>query len=192
VESNASIVVTLPDWIHEVVSSFSSPLASDEERMELVILLARENAERGGGPFGAAVFLDTHLVAVGVNRVLESGFSIAHAEILALTSAQQKLGTTRGALSGNLSLYASTEPCCQCFGAIVWSGVSRLVCGAATADAEAVGFDEGPKPDAWQRALEARGISVVCGVRKAEAKTVLDDYVRRGGIIYGLRHPTLP
>lgn len=188
----SSLVVALPGWIDDVVAAFPAPFASSEQRMALVIALARENVERGGGPFGAAVFSGSRLIAAGVNRVLETGLSIAHAEILALMSAQQKIGTIAGSLSGSLALVTSTEPCCQCFGAIVWSGVSELVCGATTADAEAVGFDEGPKPDAWPEVLEARGIGVVREVRRAEAQSVLDEYARRGGIIYGLRHPTLP
>jgi hypothetical protein len=60
-----------------------------------------------------------------------------------------------------------------------------LVCAATTADAEAVGFDEGPKPDAWVTVLESRGIAVTRGLLRAEAKRVLDDYAARGGPIYG-------
>lgn len=187
----SSLVLTLPGWIDDVVASFSPPVTS-EQRMELVIGLARENVQRGGGPFGAAVFAGSRLVAAGVNRVLESGYSIAHAEILALTLAQQRLGTTAGSLSGPISLFTSTEPCCQCFGAIVWSGITELVCGATTADAEAVGFDEGPKPDAWPEVLQGRGIAVQREVQRALSRSVLEEYARRGGIIYGLRHPTLP
>jgi tRNA(Arg) A34 adenosine deaminase TadA len=188
-----ALVLTLPIWIDEVVARFPAELESDEQRMELTIALSRENAARGGGPFGAAVFAGNALLAAGVNCVLSSGFSIAHAEIVALMAAQQTLA---GAAAGSaapaaLALYASTEPCCQCFGAIVWSGVSRLVCGAVTADAEAIGFDEGPKPDAWQDKLAVRGINVRCNVLGAEAKAVLDGYARAGGVIYGsgLRAP---
>jgi len=189
---DSSLIITLPTWIDEIVAAFPAALSGNDERMALAIALARANVERGGGPFGAAVFSGSRLVAAGVNRVLESGLSIAHAEILALISAQQKLGTSAGSLSGSVTLVTSTEPCCQCFGAIVWSGISELVCSATTEDAEAVGFDEGPKPDAWQQVLEARGIGVACGIRRAEAKSVLDEYARKGGIIYGLRHPALP
>jgi len=186
------LVLSLPGWIDDVVARFPAALGDSDQRMALAIALARANVERGGGPFGAAVFTGSRLIAAGVNRVLESGFSIAHAEILALTSAQQKIGTTAGAFSGSVSLVTSTEPCCQCFGAIVWSGITELVCGATTADAEAVGFDEGPKPEAWPEVLEARGIGVQRDVRRAEARSVLEDYARRGGVIYGLRHPVLP
>ncbi len=176
-----SVTFALPHWIDELVASFPRPLDSDEARMELAIALSRENVERAGGPFGAAVFAGDMLVAAGINSVLSSGFSIAHAEIIALISAQH------AAAPPPFALYASTEPCCQCFGAIVWSGVTRLVYGATTADAEAVGFDEGPKPDAWEDELERRGISVRRGVRSTEAKTVLEEYARRGGVIYGGR-----
>jgi tRNA(Arg) A34 adenosine deaminase TadA len=70
---------------------------------------------------------------------------------------------------------------------VVWSGVTRLVCGAVTSDAEAVGFDEGPKPEAWPATLEKRGIAVRLGVCRDEAREVLEEYKRRGGTIYGLR-----
>lgn len=184
-----SLTVILPPWIDEVVARFPAELTADEQKMGLAIALARENVEEGGGPFGAAVFAGNTLIAAGVNCVLSTGFSIAHAEIVALTSAQQLISA---ATPAPLSLYASSEPCCQCFGAIVWSGVSRLVCGATTADAEAIGFDEGPKPDAWQAKLELRGIAVRCGVGGAEAKAVLEEYARRGGVIYGSRRPASP
>src|SRR4029077_2948675 len=104
------------------------------------------------------------------NLVLDTGLSIAHAEIVAMMSAQRVIRASRaaGVWQGDLGqgvtcLAASTEPCCQCFGAFVWSGIQRLICGANTADAEAIGFDEGPKPAAWVRELEARGVSVVEG-----------------------------
>ncbi len=102
----------------------------------------RENVARGGGPFGGTVFAEDRLLAAGVNLVLGSGFSIAHAEIVALMRAQAALG--EASLSPPpLTLFASTEPCCQCFGALVWAGVRRLVCGATTADAEGRWFRRG-------------------------------------------------
>jgi tRNA(Arg) A34 adenosine deaminase TadA len=176
--------ISIPTWLDETVAACSGGFASDEARMRLAIRLSYENVERGGGPFGAAVFAGDELVAAGVNRVLDCGLSIAHAEIVALMRAQtERPGQPRA----NWTLYTSTEPCCQCFGALVWSGVTRLVCGAVTSDAEAVGFDEGPKPDAWPERLEERGIGVTLEVCRYEAAKVLAEYKRRGGTIYGLR-----
>lgn len=197
-----SLVITVPGWIDEVVASFPAALDGDDGRMELVVALSRQNVERGGGPFAAAVFAGPRLVAAGVNRVLASGFSIAHAEIVALMRAERIIAAARsapapgapvpasGAWPSPFTLVVSTEPCCQCFGALIWAGVERLVCGAASADAEAAGFDEGPKPPGWQQVLEARGISVTRGLRRAEAAAVLRRYAEMGGTIYGMRSPT--
>ena len=191
------LVVTVPGWVDEVVSEFSGPLETDEDRMGLAIALSRHNIERGGGPFGAVVFLGERLVGAGVNRVVDTGFSIAHAEIVAMMRAQQVLASSASrpdptGEAPRYSLVTTTDPCCQCFGALVWSGIEHLVCGATTDDAEAIGFDEGPKPDGWVHTLESRGISVTQGVRRDEARAVLDDYVRHGGTIYGMRHPAAP
>jgi tRNA(Arg) A34 adenosine deaminase TadA len=157
--------------------------------MALAIDLAAENARRGsGGPFGAAVFerRSGRLVAAGVNRVVAAGLSCAHAEMIAISLAQRVRGTYDLAAPGRppLELVSSSEPCAMCFGAIPWSGVTRLVCGARASDAEAIGFDEGPKPRAWVRALEARGIAVVRDVRRKEAVAVLRAYGEASGEIY--------
>ncbi len=68
------------------------------------------------------------------------------------------------------------EPCCQCLGALVWSGVSSVVCGAHSEDAQAVGFDEGPRPLNWEQELVQRGISVQREVLRLEAIDVLQSY----------------
>ena len=183
--TESAIVLAVPSWIDDVAASFEGALVTEEGRMALTIALSRHNVERGGGPFGATVFLGSRLVAAGVNLVLDSGLTIAHAEIVAMMRAQRALADSRDQAGGLYSLVASTEPCCQCFGALVWSGIRHLTCGANTADAEAIGFDEGPKPDAWVRALEARGITVTQGVQREEARAVLGEYARRGGVIYG-------
>jgi len=132
----------------------------------------------------------------GIQFPEESGLSLAHGEIVALLRAQNlahelERASATPPLTGPLTLVTSTEPCCQCFGAIVWSGVDRLVCGATTADAESIGFDEGPKPEFWPDVLEQRGITVELNVRRNEARAVLEEYRRRGGPIYGLRHPSI-
>jgi tRNA(Arg) A34 adenosine deaminase TadA len=84
-------------------------------------------------------------------------------------------------------LVTSTEPCAMCYGAVPWSGVRRLVCGAREADAKAVGFDEGEKPAHWIGALETRGIDVVRDVLREDAAAVLRHYVEIGGVIYNGR-----
>ena len=62
-----------------------------------------------------------------------------------------------------------------------------LVCGATDEDARAIGFDEGERPSTWQEALESRGIEVLTGVRRAQARDVFQQYVDAGGEIYNSR-----
>lgn len=179
--------VMLPEWF-ESQATKPGTIPAIEERMEFVIGLARANIRhRTGGPFGAAVFdAAGNLVSAGVNLVETANCSILHAEMVAIALAQSALG--RYDLSdGNRLAYelvTAAEPCAMCFGAVPWSGVSRLVCGARDADARAIGFDEGPKMAQWQEALAERGIAVVRDVLRKEATAVLHDYRAAGGIIY--------
>lgn len=75
----------------------------------------------------------------------------------------------------------------MCLGAIPWSGIKSLVCGARDEDARSIGFDEGDKPDNWTQNLQSRSISVKQDILRDEAKAVLQQYVDAGGIIYNGR-----
>lgn len=179
--------VTCPDWVREVVGADKGYLSS-EAMMGVAIRLARENVVRGsGGPFGAAVFeADSgRLLAVGVNCVVGSQNSVLHAEILALMLAEKRVGShTLSCVAGGCVLATSCEPCAMCLGAILWSGVSRLVCGATRGDAQRIGFDEGPVFDASYAYLEERGIAVARGVLREDARSVLESYAANAGAIY--------
>ncbi|NTV92135.1 MAG: nucleoside deaminase [Chlorobiaceae bacterium] len=181
--------IILPQKIREFIECVPQTFISTEERMRFTIELARLNTiGKTGGPFGAAVF-ESHsgkLVAAGVNVVVKNSCSHAHAEMVALFLAQQKLSTydLGGSALPCHELVSSCEPCAMCFGALIWSGVKKLVFGASGKTAEAAGFDEGPKPHLWIRALEQRGIEVTGNVCSKEADAVLDNYVASGGLIY--------
>lgn len=185
--------INLPPWLDSFSVDEQQRFTAPAERMTWVIELARRNVLEGsGGPFAAAVFaLDSHRpVAVGVNLVAFTGLSACHAEVLALSLAQQSLGTfDLGAprLPG-YELVCSCEPCLMCLGAVLWSGVRRLLCAARDEDAHAVGFDEGPKPQDWQRALQQRGIDVVRDLLREESRAVLALYRQRGGMLYNPTH----
>lgn len=181
-----------PAWLSACIELASSSFASIESRMRLVIGFSRMNIEHGtGGPFGAAVFDADRgtLIAAGVNRVLPLNSSSAHAEMLALACAQAKLGSFDLGAAGlpRCELVTSCEPCAMCFGAIPWSGVRRVVCGATSLDAQRIGFDEGPRHPDWVAELEKRGIDVQCGVCCDAAAKVLADYQAGNGLIYNGR-----
>lgn len=186
------VTLELPDWVEELVSDPGRTYPTEEDRMRLVVELSRLNVERGtGGPFGAAIFeRETgRLLAPGMNLVVPSGCSVAHAEMVAIMIAQRVVGDFDLGGEGKpaYELYASTEPCAMCFGATPWSGVRSLLCGARDEDARAVGFDEGAKLPDWAEALEARGISVKRDVLREEAASVLRHYANSGGEIYNAR-----
>jgi len=184
VSSVQEVTWRMPAWIARELD-LDTPLDGDDAKMAFTVALARRNIEHGGGPFGAAIVdaVTGLVLAVGANWVVEQRSSLLHAEIAAIAFAQARLGS-HSLASGNYELFASSEPCVQCLGATVWSGARRLVCGASTGDAEAIGFDEGPRRDDWVAELERRGIQVVLGVRQADARAVLLAYQARGGAIY--------
>lgn len=178
----------LPRWLEERQQELAATaFTTDAAKMAAVIALAGENVRRGtGGPFGAAVFdcASGRCVAAGVNVVVASRCSHLHAEVVALARAQQALQTHDLATAGGFALFTSVEPCVMCLGATLWSGIVRLVCGATGADAEALGFDEGPKPADWPEALRRRGIRVRQNLLRAQAGAVLRTYAASGGAIY--------
>jgi len=189
---HSTISITPPDWLVDLVNQPLPPIPEPEERMQLAIELSRRNIEHGsGGPFGAAVFdLTTYqLVGAGVNRVIPSGLSIAHAEIMAISDAQLQLGTFNlgDSGAGRFELATSCEPCAMCFGAIPWSGISSLLCGATDHDARNIGFDEGPRHPQWIEELERRDISVRTRICHDTARQVLLDYAEGSGVIYNGR-----
>ena len=182
----------LPAWVPDYLARQPTTFPTIEHRMELVIALARKNSGQcTGGPFGAAVFsTTTHtLIAAGVNVVIPTCCSVAHAEMVTLMLAQQKVGSHDLGAPGLSSheLVTSCEPCAMCLGAICWSGIRRLVCGARGSDAEAIGFDEGPKPQNWISTLTERGITVTTDIARPQATQVLKNYVEQGGEVYNSR-----
>ncbi len=186
------VVLRLPDWVEDMLADRGRLYPTAEDRMRLAIELSRHNIlHETGGPFGAAIFdRETgELLAPGVNLVVGSGCSVAHAEMMAIMVAQSVIGNFDLGAEGRppYELVASTEPCAMCLGATPWSGVRGLVCGARDEDARAVGFDEGAKMSDWVPALERRGITVVRDVLREEAASVLREYAEGGGEIYNAR-----
>ncbi len=72
----------------------------------------------------------------------------------------------------------------MCLGAILWSGVGRVVCGATKDDASRIGFDEGPVYESSYNYLIDRGIEIKRGLMREEAVKAFDLYKEKGGVIY--------
>ena len=113
---------------------------TSDELMQRALEWAAANATSGrGGPFAALVVRDGHIIAEGENLVTSTGDPTAHAEIVAIRRACQKLG--RFQLSG-CELYTSCEPCPMCLGAIYWARPTTIFYSGTHHDAAAAGFDD--------------------------------------------------
>jgi tRNA(Arg) A34 adenosine deaminase TadA len=182
------VVVEYPEWVRDIID-WDRPLRDDHERMRLAIRLARENvARRTGGPFGAIIVeRDTgRLVGAGMNCVVRLNNCALHGEVVAIMMAQQRVGSYTLAAPGMAAheLVTSCEPCAMCLGAALWSGVRRIVLGAAREDASRLQFDEGPVFPESYAYLQSRGIEVTRDVLRADARAVLEQYRASGGPIY--------
>jgi tRNA(Arg) A34 adenosine deaminase TadA len=187
-----SFSATLPEWLTSDLAALPETLPTLEDRMDLVNELADRNWRAGnGGPFAAIVVeADSgRLVAAGVNVVLSSGLSSAHAEVTTLSLAQTALGRwDLGADGADLQLVVNWRPCVMCYGATMWSGVRSLVVAGDGPELEELsGFDEGPMVDDWAAQFEARGIAVTVGVRREEAIAVFRAYGDSDPLVYNAR-----
>ncbi len=111
-----------------------------EDYMRRAIELSRERMRAGeGGPFGAVVVLDGEIIGEGWNEVTSTNDPTAHAEIVAIRSACERIGDF--SLEGAF-IYTSCEPCPMCLAAIYWARISRIYYANTAADASEIGFDD--------------------------------------------------
>jgi tRNA(adenine34) deaminase len=143
----------------------------DERGMDAALIEARRCLEWGDVPVGAAVFRGDELLAAAGNERERRGDPTAHAEILALRSAAERVGTWR---LEECRLYVTLEPCAMCAGALVLARVERLVYGAADPKA---GF-AGSVGDLVRHDTLNHRVDVTTGVRERECSELLRDFFR--------------
>lgn len=112
---------------------------TNDELMREAIRLSIENVANGGGPFGAVIARNGEIIATGVNRVTANNDPTAHAEVSAIRSASQRLGTFN---LSDCEIFTSCEPCPMCLGAIYWARLKKVYYANTKADAKAIGFDD--------------------------------------------------
>jgi guanine deaminase len=113
----------------------------DEYFMRRAITLAQNGMDsNAGGPFGAVVVdWKGEIIGEGNNRVTSTNDPTAHAEVVAIREACQKLNSFQ--LEG-CAIYTSCEPCPMCLGAIYWARPARILFACTREDAARVGFDD--------------------------------------------------
>jgi len=105
--------------------------------MREAIALARANVAAGGRPFGAVLVRDGEVLARAANRIHETNDPTAHAELLAIRDAAQRVGSPR--LDGAV-VYASGHPCPMCLAAMHLCGVARAYYAYSNEDGEPFGL----------------------------------------------------
>jgi len=101
---------------------------SDDDYMQMAYAEAQAAYDEDEIPVGAVVVCDGRVIASAHNQTERLGDTTAHAEMLALTAAEDELGSK---YLDECTLYVTLEPCIMCAGAIGWAQVRRLVYGAA-------------------------------------------------------------
>ncbi len=101
--------------------------SEDQTYMRRALALAAQAAAAGEVPVGAVLVRDGEVIGEGWNRPISGCDPTAHAEVIALRDAAQRVGNYR--LPGS-TLYVTIEPCTMCAGALVHARVARVVYGA--------------------------------------------------------------
>ncbi len=109
------------------MNKVSKQMKSDEYYMKLALQEAEKAFNIEEVPIGAIVVMQDKIIAKGHNQVELLNDCTAHAEILALTTAFQHLGSK---YLPDATLYVTVEPCLMCSGALYWSKIGRIVFGA--------------------------------------------------------------
>lgn len=144
---------------------------TDQQFMRFALNRALEARQRGEVPVGAIVVIDGEIQGEGFNQPIDTCDPTAHAEIVAMRQAAQRVGNYR--LVGS-TVYVTIEPCQMCVGAMIHARVARLVYGApeprAGAIESAMRAHEHP---ALNHRIEATG-----GVLEQDCREVLQAFFR--------------
>jgi tRNA(adenine34) deaminase len=103
-------------------------IMTDEYFMEMALKQAQLAYENDEVPVGAVVVMNDKIIARGYNQVEKLNDPTAHAEIIALTSAFNYLGSK---YLPDATIYITVEPCLMCAGALYWSKIGRVAYGAS-------------------------------------------------------------
>jgi tRNA(adenine34) deaminase len=139
--------------------------------MQIALSEAARAREAGEVPVGAVLVMDGEVVATGFNQPIASQDPTAHAEVVAIRAAAQRVGNYR--LTGS-TLYVTVEPCLMCVGAMIHARVATVVYGAPEPRAGALGSS--------LAAHEAPGLNhrlqVVSGVLADECRETMQAFFR--------------
>ena len=144
--------------------------------MRRAIRLAQNGIDSNqGGPFGAIVVRNGEIVAEGCNQVTSTNDPTAHAEVVAIRNACEKLGSFQ---LDDCVIYTSCEPCPMCLGAIYWARPAQVFYGCTREDAAEIGFDDQFIYDEIKKTIDERQLKIVNFLRD-EALVVFENWANK-------------
>ena len=146
-------------------------MMTDEQYMQQALKEARQAYSEEEIPIGAIIVLNDKIIARGHNQTERLTDCTAHAEIIALTSAFNFLGSK---YLPEASIYITIEPCLMCAGALYWSKIGRIIYGA---DDEKNGYRRGAPPTIAGWPFHPKTI-LEKGVLKEECATLMQEFFR--------------
>ena len=147
--------------------------------------IAKKSAKQGfksneGGPFGAVIVdANENIISTGNNKVLKNNDPTAHAEIVAIRNACEKLQTYD---LSNYILYTSCEPCPMCLSAIIWANIKKVYYGCTKHDADKIGF----RDDIIYQYLKGEKTDLIDlqEMDREECLKTFEEYQKKSGVIY--------
>lgn len=142
----------------------------DERFMRMALAEAMEAFYQGEIPVGAVITVNDRVIARGHNLTETLNDVTAHAEMMAITAAEENLG---GKYLPDCTLYVTVEPCPMCAGALGWSQIGRIVYGASDSKR---GFFSYYSP---QRSPIHPKTRIISGVLEEECRQLMQDFFKR-------------
>lgn len=139
--------------------------------MQYALKLAERSQNEGEVPVGAVIVKEGELIAEGWNQPIDKHDATAHAEILAIRAAGEKLKNYR---IPDTTLYVTLEPCTMCAGAIIHARIANVVFGAADPRTGSAGS----AVDVFAGKYHNHKVAVSGGIMQAECGQILKDFFR--------------
>lgn len=148
---------------------------SDEYYMQQALKEAQKAYDDGEVPIGAIIVMQHKIIARAYNQVEKLNDSTAHAEIIALTSAYNFLGSK---YLSEAALYVTIEPCLMCAGALYWSKIGRVIYGAKDEKHGALSLTNLPEKEGIKQKIFHPKTKIIKGVCKEECATLIKNFFK--------------
>jgi guanine deaminase len=154
-------------------------MTREEKFMQEAVKIGSDGMRNGqGGPFGCVIVKNDKIIGRGCNKVIAENDPTAHAEVVAIRDACKNLQNFQ--LDG-CEIYATSEPCPMCMGAIYWARPKKIFYANTSRDAAAIGFDDSFIYNELNKPKEERKIEIL-RLPSDEAKQMFEEWKLKDNI----------